>query len=151
MSAALNRRAQVVGLQRQGVPRREIAARLGVSLMTVSAFVRSTPVFRERSCALCGERCVPTNGRQRYCCPEHRAWHRLAMSLELECPHCGAAFTPQHEHEHSREHVQQDAHSAPVRQRRPRPARGTVSAWTEYLQLLEGDVARMRAQLEARG
>ena len=152
MSAALARRAEVVGLQRQGVPKREIAARLGVSVKTVSALVRRAQTFRPRTCVLCGERFVPTNGRHRYCCPEHRAWHRLAVTLQLECPHCGAEFTPQNanDRESSPEHAREQARRAPEWQRRPRPARGTVAAWTEYVAVLEGDVAELRAKLEAR-
>ena len=147
MSGAADKRPEALRLEAQGLTKREIGARLGVSVMTVSALVRRGQRFRARSCALCGERFVPTNGRQRYCCPEHRAWHRLAMLLELHCPHCGGALTrPEADEEPEREPEPVCREAGP----RPRPARNTVAAWSEYLQLLEGDVAQLQAQLEAR-
>ena len=147
MTGAADKRPDALRLHAQGLSKREIGARLGVSVFTVSALVRRAQRFRARSCALCGEQFVPTNGRQRYCCPQHRAWHRLAMLVELQCPHCGAALSQPH---NEREHEPEHAGGSPQWQRRPRPARSTVAAWTEYLQALEGDVAELRAELEAR-
>ena len=148
MIGGTDKRSDALRLYAQGLSKREVGAQLSVSVMTVSALVRRAQTFRARSCALCGERFVPTNGRQRYCCPQHRAWHRLAMQLELQCPQCGAALSLPHKNE--REHEPEHVGGSPQWQRRPRPARGTVAAWTEYLQALEGDVAELRAELEAR-
>jgi hypothetical protein len=64
-------RIEAQGLDERGVSRRAIAERLGVSTQTVAAWLRRPPTFPERVCRLCGERFVPTNGRQRFCAPEH--------------------------------------------------------------------------------
>jgi hypothetical protein len=147
MSGAAHMRSQALRLHAQGLSKREIGARLGVSVFTVSALVRRALTFPERACRLCGERFVPTNGRQRYCRPEHRVLH--ALLDELQCPSCGATFTPRP--------VRQPERSDPERApetlhapRRPRPFRSTVAAWTEYVEVLERDAARLRAELEAR-
>jgi hypothetical protein len=146
MTGAANMRPQALRLHAQGFSKREIAGRLGVSVMTVSALVRRAPRFRERACALCGERFVPTNGRHRYCCPEHRALH--ALIAELQCPHCGTPLTPKPmEQPNDSNTAQQRAARRALR--RPRPASSTVAAWTEYIAVLELDVARLRARLEA--
>jgi hypothetical protein len=147
MSGAANKRPDALRLQAQGLTKREIAARLGISVFTVSALVRSAPRFRARSCALCGERFVPNNGRQRYCCPEHRVCHRLAMLLELQCPQCGGALTRPEQDEPEPEREPEPVCREPGR--RPRPTRNTVAAWTEYIEVLEGDVAQLRDELEA--
>jgi transposase len=69
-------RERARALQQQGVSRREIAERLGVSTMTVAAWLRRPPTFPPRACELCGQRYVPTNGRQRFCSPEHYDEHQ---------------------------------------------------------------------------
>ncbi len=85
-------RAQV--LQAQGASRREIADRLAVSERTVIAWLRRRPAFEPRTCRLCGQRFVPTNGRQRYCSREHWQEHRGGGPKLRECRLCGQSFMP---------------------------------------------------------
>jgi transposase len=66
-------RAQAQALHEQGVARREIAARLGVSIRTVGAWLGRPQAFSQRRCRLCEQAFTPTNGRQRFCSVEHRA------------------------------------------------------------------------------
>ena len=64
-------RAQAQALHEQRVSRREIADRLGVSIRTVSGWLRRPPAFAQRRCRLCRQEFTPTNGRQRFCSVEH--------------------------------------------------------------------------------
>jgi transposase len=69
-------RDQARALHAQGVSKRQIAERLGVSTMTVAAWLRRPPTFPARTCRLCGQAFTPTNGRQRFCTPEHQVEHQ---------------------------------------------------------------------------
>ena len=98
-------RAVAQRLCEQGVPRGEIAERLGVSNGTVGAWLRRAPTFPQRICRLCGQPFAPTNGRQRFCKAEH--WDEYQRRYRP--PHTVAGW---------RERVQQlEAELAGLRQR----------------------------------
>jgi hypothetical protein len=96
-----------------------------------------------RQCALCGEWFVPTNGRQRYCSPVHRAWQRAGLPPVRECRYCGESFAPLHAHQrycspnHKREQQKQ-------RQRESR--RAAMAMWRARVRDLERQVAHARAE-----
>jgi transposase len=134
--------ARAQTLAAEGASRREIADRLGVSERTVIAWLRHRPTFPERTCRLCGQRFVPTNGRQRYCTPEHWQQHRHGGPKLRECRLCGQPFrpttgthafcTPQHRAEYQRQH-------GPPQ---------TTEGWRQRVHQLEAELTRLRAQLE---
>jgi hypothetical protein len=96
-----------------------------------------------RECALCGEWFTPTNGRQRYCSPVHRAWHRAGLPAVRECRHCGASFAPRHAHQryctpaHQREQA---------KQRQSKARRAAASRWQSRVRELERELAQARME-----
>jgi hypothetical protein len=136
-------RDQARALHEQGAYKREIAGRLGVSTQTVAAWLRRPPTFPPRACRLCGQRFVPTNGRQRFCSVEHWREHRYGPNVR-ECRHCGQPFTPTN----GRQRFCTPAHNAEY-QRRHGPPR-TTAGWRERVRHLEAEIARARAQLDQR-
>src|SRR5688500_1612345 len=109
-------RALAIELRTSGLGNAVIAKRLGVSPGTVAA-LRRRPTFPARACLLCGDGFTPTNGRQRYCCPEHRERHHRPGLRPRECRLCGQTFmptsggqrycTPEHQRLHSPQTVTQ--------------------------------------------
>ena len=143
MRAVDRQRAVARVLHTQQHSKAEIAKRLGVSLMTVVALLRRPLTFPPRACQLCGAQFTPKSGRQRYCSETHRVWHRAGLPAVRECPHCGVSFAPRHGHQRfcTPEHQQQHQR---------RRAQHTAVAWSERVRALEREVARARAQLDAR-
>jgi hypothetical protein len=129
-------RERARALHEQGVDRREIADRLGVSFRTVVAWLRRPPTFPERTCLLCGQRFTPTNGRQRFCSVEHWTEHRRGSTVR-ECRLCGEPFVPTNGRQRF---------CTPAHQRQS----DTTAAWRERVHQLEADVARARARLADR-
>jgi hypothetical protein len=109
---------------------------------------RRAPRFATRACELCGEPFAPTNGRQRYCCEQHRRWHPAGVPGVRECRHCGATFAPRHAHERycTREH--QRVHF--LKRRRDAKRAATV-AWQQRVRDLERAIATARARLDREG
>jgi hypothetical protein len=96
-----------------------------------------------RQCALCGEWFTPTNGRQRYCSPVHRAWHRAGLPPVRECRRCGASFAPRHAHQR----YCTPAHQREAQTHRQREARReAVSRWRARVRELEREVADARTE-----
>jgi hypothetical protein len=139
-------RDEATRLRVDGASVDEIARRLGISRRSVLALLRPPATFRERACELCGAPFIPTNGRQRYCTPEH--WQRATAPepTPRECPHCGQLFlapgrtgqrycTPAHRREHAR---------------RTQAPRESLTDWRERVRRLEAEVARARAELAGR-
>jgi hypothetical protein len=137
-------RESAVALHAQGVAKGEIAERLDLMRGTVAALLRRRPTFAPRTCRLCGEPFVPTNGRQRFCTPAHRLEHQRTGPRIRPCRLCGEPFTPSNGRQrfctpaHQREH-----------QRRHGPPR-TTAGWRERVDALEAEIARVRAQLDDR-
>jgi hypothetical protein len=137
-------RERARALHRQGASKREIADRLGVSLMTVAAWLRWPLTFPERTCPLCGTRFVPTNGRQRFCSPKHWEQHRRGGPTVRECRLCGQTFTPTS----GGQRYCTPAHRA-EHERRTRPPQ-TTEAWRQRVQQLEAELAAVRERLQRR-
>jgi len=141
--ATAEQRASVLALHEQGVAKREIADRLGLSRRRVAALLRR-PTFAPRECRLCGEPFVPASGRQRYCTPAHWLEHQRSGPAMRECRLCGAPFQPTNGNQrfctppHQREHQRQ--HGAPR----------TTTGWRKRVDALEAEIARVRAQLDDR-
>jgi Sigma-70, region 4 len=138
-------RSQAVALRVQGLPSREIAQHLELPVSTVAAWLRRRPTFAVRACRLCGQRFVPTNGRQRFCTPAHQREHQHGRPRTTrDCRLCGQRFTPTNGRQrfctaaHQREH--QRLHGTPR----------TVEGWREHVQRLEAELAQLQAQLPAR-
>jgi hypothetical protein len=128
-------------LHEQGVSRREIAQRLGVSVATVMAWLRRPPTFPARACLSCGERFTPTNGRQRFCTPEHWEQQRNGGPKLRECRLCGRAFAPTG----GRQRFCTPEHRDQYRRRHGPPT--STAGWRERVERLEAEIARVRAQL----
>ena len=137
-------RDQVLALRAQGVANGEIAERLDLTRGTVAALLRRRPTFAPRSCGLCGEQFVPTNGRQRYCTPAHWLEHQRSGPKIRRCRLCGEPFTPTNGRQrfctpaHQRDHAR--LHGPPR----------TTAGWRERVDALEAEIARARAQLDER-
>ena len=98
-----------------------------------------------RQCSLCDEWFVPTNGRQRYCSPVHRAWHRAGLPPVRECRYCGAKFAPRHAHQR----YCTTAHQREEQKLRQREAKRAAAAiWRQRVRELERDIAEARARIE---
>jgi hypothetical protein len=105
--------------------------------------MRSAPAFPERACLHCGERFVPTNGRQRFCTVAHWNEHRRGGPIARECRLCGRTFTPtngrqlfctpDHQREYQRQHSPQ-----------------TTDDWRDRVRRLEAEIAQVRARLDDR-
>jgi hypothetical protein len=136
MSRMARERTLAIELRASGLAAAVIAERLGVSPGTVTALLRRRPTFPTRTCLLCGNVFTPTNGRQRYCCVEHRERHRRPGLTPRECRHCGARFTPTSGGQR---------YCTPEHQRLHSPQ--TVAQARERLASLEAELARARDQL----
>jgi hypothetical protein len=129
-------RAQAVALRAQGLPSREIAERLELPVSTVAAWLRRRPTFAVRACRLCGQRFVPTNGRQRFCTPAHQR----GRPTNRHCRLCGEPFTPTNGRQRFCTPAHQRLHGTPR----------TVDGWRERVQTLEAELEQLYAQLRAR-
>jgi hypothetical protein len=142
--ATPQQRTRVLALRAQGVAKGEIAARLDLSRAAVAALLRRRQTFAPRTCRLCGETFVPTNGRQRYCTRAHWLEHQRSARTIRQCRLCGEPFAPSNGRQrfctpaHQREH--QLLHGPPR----------TTAGWRQRVDALEAEIARVRAQLDER-
>lgn len=136
MSRSERERAQAGALRARGLANREIAERLGLPTGTVANWLRERPSFGVRTCRLCGEPFVPTNGRQQFCTPAHRRAHQRGGPTIRACRLCGQQFAPTN----ARQRFCTPAHQREHRRRHGPPH--TVAGWRERVRALEAELAR---------
>jgi len=144
--AKTRERAQAVALHARGLRVNEIAERLDLSPLSVLALFRRPSTFAERACELCGERFMPTNGRQRFCSAHTYEARQHSQAKLRECRQCGQPFLVTGQSgrryctsEHRREH-----------ERQGRVGVETVTGWRRRVEALEAEVERARTELAAR-